>query len=206
MRTFKLKLSGDYLNPAGQVDNGYYGEDIYESAPYIQTEFLLDQSPVVLGSEFAKQLYSFAIKPEDVDGLSVITPYVKRETFDDWAHNLVVIGRAGVGTDKIDLKVCPENNIAVFDATDSITHSTALASMTLLLALTKWPTAQDRMARSGICENQAKITGDDLMVQTLGIIGMAGFHVNLFACCVISYACYCIFSPLHHRRGRNDES
>jgi phosphoglycerate dehydrogenase-like enzyme len=85
---------------------------------------------------------------------------------------LVVIGRAGVGTDKIDLAACTEHDVAVFNAPDSLTHSTASAALLLMLALAKRLPGQERMARSGNWQHQASVTGDDLVGQTLGIIGL----------------------------------
>lgn len=175
MRTFKLKFSGDYLNQKGEVDIGYYGEDIYARAPFIEKEFLLDQSPVKLGSAFWDRLYSLKIEPrhiDDANGLVVIRPYVDVSTFAEGAKNLVVIGRAGVGTDKIDMNACTENDVAVFNAPDSLTHSTASAALVLILALAKRLPDQERMARSGMWANQSHLISNDLIGQTLGIIGL----------------------------------
>ena len=200
MRTFHLKLSGDYLNEKGDVDIGYCGEDIYAKAPFIQREFLLDQSPVKLGAAFWKELYSLEIKPHhisDANGLVVIRPYVKPSTFAEGAENLVVIGRAGVGTDKIDMDACTENDVAVFNAPDSLTHSTASAAFVFIVALAKRLLEQEHMARSGRWKNQSQLIGNDLIGQTLGIIGLGRISRELirllapFNMRILAYSRHC---------------
>ena len=83
-----------------------------------------------------------------------------------------MIGRAGVGTDKIDMQACTRNDVAVFNAPESLTHSTASAALVFILALAKKLPAQQRMARSGCWKDQPLVIGDDLVGQTLGIVGL----------------------------------
>ena len=108
----------------------------------------------------------------EANGLVVVRPYVSAATFARGAENLVVIGRAGVGTDKIDMAACTENDVAVFNAPESLTHSTASAALLLILALAKKLPAQQRMARSGCWKGQGQIVGDDLAGKTIGIVGL----------------------------------
>ncbi len=175
MRKFEVLFSGDYLNAEGKVATGYFGGDLLATAPEISWDFILEQSPVKLGKSFGEQLYRLQLEPQHVaaaDGIVIIRPYVRRSTFANGADRLVVIGRAGVGTDKIDLAACTDNDVAVFNAPDSLTHSTASAALLLMLAVAKRLPAQERMARSGSWQNQGSVTGDDLVGQTLGIIGL----------------------------------
>jgi phosphoglycerate dehydrogenase-like enzyme len=200
MRTFNVFYSGDFLNAAGKVATGYYGEDLLQKAPYVSPGFFMDQSPVELGAAYGEKLYSMQMEPHHVkaaDGIVLIRPYVRRSAFADGAERLVVIGRAGVGTDKIDLKACTENDVAVFNAPDSLTHSTASAAMVLLLALAKQLPGQERMARSGNWQAQASVTGNDLVGQTLGIVGLGRISWELirllepFGMRVLAYSKHC---------------
>ena len=175
MNNFEVLFSGDFLNAEGKVATGYYGEDLLATAPHVRYGFIMDQSPVKLGEAYGEHLYRMQLEPQHVaaaDGIVLIRPYVRRSAFANGAERLVVIGRAGVGTDKIDLAACTENDVAVFNAPESLTHSTASAALLLMLALAKRLPAQERMARSGDWRNQASVTGDDLAGQTLGIIGL----------------------------------
>ena len=106
------------------------------------------------------------------NGLVIIRPYVRASTFAHGADDLVVIGRAGVGTDKIDMNACTQNDVAVFNAPESLTHSTASAALVFILALAKKLPAQERMARSGCWKGQGDVIGDDLVGQTMGIVGL----------------------------------
>jgi phosphoglycerate dehydrogenase-like enzyme len=175
MKIFNAIYSGDFLDATGKPAAGYYGEDLLRQAPHLRHEFIMDQSPVKLGAAYGEKLYSMQMEPHHVaqaDGIVLIRPYVRRSAFAQGAERLVVIGRAGVGTDKIDLAACTENDVAVFNAPHSLTHSTASAAMLLILAMAKRLPAQERMARSGNWADQARIIGDDLVGQTLGIVGL----------------------------------
>lgn len=175
MQPFQVYYSGDFLDATGKVAAGYYGEDLLQTVPWLRQDFFMDQSPVTLGAAYGEKLYNLELEPHHVaaaDGIVLVRPYVRRSAFAKGAERLVVIGRAGVGTDKIDLAACTENDVAVFNAPDSLTHSTASATMVLLLALAKKLPAQERMARSGDWRDQAKVIGNDLIGQTLGIVGL----------------------------------
>ena len=175
MNNFEVLFSGDFLNAEGKVATGYYGEDLLATAPHVRCGFIMDQSPVKVGAAYSEQLYRLQLEPQHVtaaDGIVIIRPKLRPSAFANGAERLVVIGRAGVGIDKIDLAACTENDVAVFNAPESLTHSTASAALLLLLALAKRLPAQERMARSGDWRNQASVTGDDLAGQTLGIVGL----------------------------------
>jgi len=200
MRPFEVFYSGDFLDATGKVAAGYLGEDLLQTASHVRHGFLMDQSPVTLGAAYGEKLYHLQLEPHHVaaaDGIVIIRPYVRRETFTKGADRLVIIGRAGVGTDKIDLAACTDNDVAVFNAPSSLTHSTASAAMLFILALAKRLPAQERMARSGNWGNQASVTGDDLVGQTLGIVGLGKISWELirllepFGMRVLAYSRHC---------------
>ena len=209
MKNFEVLFSGDFLNAAGKVATGYLGEDLLAAAPHVRWSFIMEQSPVKLGDAYSEQLYQMQLEPQHVagaDGVVIIRPYVRRSAFANGAERLVVIGRAGVGTDKIDLAACTENDVAVFNAPDSLTHSTASAALLLLLTLAKRLPAQERMARSGDWRNQASETGDDLTGQTLGIIGLGRISWELirlvepFGMRVLAFSRHCLAAEAAARR------
>jgi len=182
MHTFRLKYTGDFLDEDGHVANGYLGGDILDGEKWIQHGFLTDQAPSRDDPGYWDRLYSLSLEPghiADADGVVVLRPYVRRPTFAAGADRLVVIGRAGVGTDKIDLAACTENDVAVFNAPETLTHSTASAAMLLILALAKKLPGQERLARSGCWREQAAVIGDDLIGQTLGLVGLGRIATEL---------------------------
>ena len=82
MRTFELRFSGDMLNEQGEPANGYFGEDILQTAPFVRYEFLRAQAP--RDPSYWDRLYSMQMEPQHIagaDGLVIIRPYVNAATF-----------------------------------------------------------------------------------------------------------------------------
>src|SRR5262245_52796120 len=103
MPPFRVALTGDYLGVDGQPAYGGIGLDRLSAAgvPY---HFLTDQAPPPGDADYWRRFYSLHVRPEhirDVDGLIVLRPWIKRETFAEGAARLVVMGRSGAGYDKI---------------------------------------------------------------------------------------------------------
>jgi phosphoglycerate dehydrogenase-like enzyme len=194
MSIFNLFFTGDYLDEAGQVVRDV-GLDRLRATGYIKAEFLRDQMPNPRDTSYWGRLYSLEITPEHVaqaNGIVICRPWVKASAFANGAKDLVVFARAGVGYDKIDLAACTEHDVLVFNAPDTLTHSTASAAFTLMLMLAKKVPQQQELARTGRWDRQPKVVGDDLIGKTLGIIGLgktgaelarlvAPFHMRLLA-------------------------
>lgn len=175
MRPFKIGYTGDYLDETGAIGVGDIALDLYEGSPFISYDFLRDQSPTPGDAGYWDRLYSLEIEPHHVAGANAIVifrPWVKASAFAEGADDLVVIGRAGVGVDKIDLDACTAADVAVFNAPDALTHSTASSAFVLILALAKRLTEQEKLARIGRWDLQPVTMGADLPGKTLGIVGL----------------------------------
>jgi len=175
MRIFKVLYTGDYLDQNGEVGWRDVGLDLLADDPSIETGFLTDQQPQRSDPTYWDRLYHLEITPQhvaDANGLVVCRPWVKASAFSQGASNLVAIGRAGAGFDKIDLQACTANDVLVFNSSDTLVHSTASAALVFILALAKRLPEHERMARSGRWDRQGQISGDDLPGQTLGIVGL----------------------------------
>jgi phosphoglycerate dehydrogenase-like enzyme len=167
--------TGDFLDETGAVAYGDIGLSRLEGRPEISYRFLDDLAPKPGDPAYWPRLYSLVIRPEhlrNLDGLVVLRPWVKRETFAEGAGDLVVIGRSGAGYDKIDLAACTDHGVAVFNAPQALDHATASAALLLMLALAKRLPEQERMAREGRWDRQAAVMGRELRGRTLGIIGL----------------------------------
>jgi phosphoglycerate dehydrogenase-like enzyme len=161
----------------------------------METGFLLDQKPTAGDAAYWDRLYSLEITPEHIanaNAIVVVRPWLKAEAFVYGAKDLIAIARAGAGYDKIDVDSCTKNNVVAFNAPDSMTHSTASAALTLILALAKKLTRQQELLKSGRWDRQSEVYGDDLIGKTLGIIGLgksgselvrlvAPFHMKVLA-------------------------
>lgn len=175
MTLFKLALTGDLLDVDGRIDHIGTGLSRLDDVPHIQYHYLRDLGPSRDDPDYWNRYYSLLVTPEhiaDVHGLYVVRPWVKPSTFADGADNLTVISRAGAGYDKIDLDACTANDVAVFNAPDALTHSTASSALLLMLALAKRLPAQEKAAREGRWDRQSEIRGEEIQYKTLGIVGL----------------------------------
>ncbi|MDQ0473990.1 NAD(P)-dependent oxidoreductase [Labrys wisconsinensis] len=175
MARFSLFYTGDYLGPDGALAVPDIALDCYEAHPAIAVDFLRDQAPPPGDATYLDRLYSLEVTAADVaraDAIVVFRPWVKADAFAAGAERLTVIGRAGAGTDKIDLAACTAADVAVFNAPDTLTHATASSAFLLMLALAKRLPGQERLVRSGRWDLQPSVMGVDLPGKTLGIIGL----------------------------------
>ena len=87
------------------------------------------------------------------------------------AARLIVIGRAGVGVDNVDLEAATRAGIVVVNAPTGNTVSAAEQTIALMLALARKTAAADASMRRGEWKRSA-FTGVELRGRTLGIIGL----------------------------------
>jgi phosphoglycerate dehydrogenase-like enzyme len=175
VRTFRVALTGDFLNEAGQPAYVDAGLHLLASRPYVHYRFLTRQAPRPGDRDYWRRFYSLAVTPKQIegtDGLVVLRPAVKRSTFARGAADLAVIGRFGAGYDKIDLDACTENGVALFNAPLALKHSTASSALLFMLALAKRLPEQERITRAGRWDLQAITMGGEIQGRTLGIIGL----------------------------------
>lgn len=84
---------------------------------------------------------------------------------------LVVVGRAGVGTDNIDLDAATRAGISVVNAPTANTIAAAEHTLALILALARHVAAADASIRRGEWR-RADFMGAELNGRTLGIVGL----------------------------------
>src|SRR5258706_7721839 len=75
--------------------------------------------------------------------------YITGDVMDRVGERLRVVGRPGIGVDRIDLAAATERGILVVNTPDGPTESTAEHAIALLLSLTKRVTLGDRGLRTG---------------------------------------------------------
>jgi phosphoglycerate dehydrogenase-like enzyme len=175
MEIFRINMTGDLLDMNGNADREGLGLNELDQIPYIKYDFMRDLAPSHDDPTYYDRYYSLLIEPRhiaDVHSLYVVRPWIKPSTFADGAENLTVIARAGAGYDKIDVQACTDNDVALFNAPDALTHGTASAALTLMLALAKRLPQQEMAARTGRWDLQGSIRGQDIEYKTLGIVGM----------------------------------
>lgn len=109
----------------------------------------------------------------------------------DLADKLVVIGRAGVGVDNIDVEAATRRGILVVNSPEGNIISTAEHTIAMLLALARQIPKAHGQLHSGVWNRQLK--GVEIRNKTLGIIGLGrvgtevaqmakGLRLNVIAC------------------------
>jgi D-3-phosphoglycerate dehydrogenase len=89
----------------------------------------------------------------------------------DAAPNLVVIGRAGVGVDNVDIPAATKRGVLVLNAPEGNTISTAEHTMAMLLAMARKIAPAAASLLSGKWDRKP-YTGSELFSKTIGIAGI----------------------------------
>ncbi len=105
------------------------------------------------------------------DGLVVRSQTQVTAPIIEAGKNLLVIGRAGVGVDNIDLEAATRRGILVVNAPTGNTISAAEHAIALMLALARHIPAANFALKTGKWE-RSKFTGTEVRGKTLGIIGL----------------------------------
>ncbi|MCA9808370.1 MAG: phosphoglycerate dehydrogenase, partial [Cyanobacteria bacterium HKST-UBA06] len=86
------------------------------------------------------------------------------------APGLKIIGRAGVGTDNIDLKAATRHGIIVVNSPGGNTEAAAEHTMGMIFALARRIPVADKAVKAGGWRDKS-MTGVELRGKTLGIVG-----------------------------------
>ena len=117
----------------------------------------------ITGSELAAEIGPY-------HGLMVRSgTQVTREVI-EIADNLMVIGRAGIGVDNVDLEAASEHDIKVVNSPTGATPSVAELTIAHMLALARHLPRADRTMRSGEWAKK-QLKGSELKGKKLGLIG-----------------------------------
>jgi D-3-phosphoglycerate dehydrogenase / 2-oxoglutarate reductase len=87
------------------------------------------------------------------------------------AEELVVVGRAGIGIDNVDVDAATRRGVMVVNAPNSIALANAEHTMAMLLALARNIPQADRDLRGGSW-NRSRWEGVELHGKTLGVVGL----------------------------------
>jgi phosphoglycerate dehydrogenase-like enzyme len=159
--TFHVAFTRDFLNESGELAYGDIGLSRFEGVPHIAPHFL--------------EVWQSTLTPDQIagaDGLVTIYAHVTPETFARGAERLTVIGRCGVGYDRINLQACTANDVALMNAPGAMRLPTASSSLMFMLVLSKRLFELDRLTRAGRWDLRGGVMGFELKGRTLGIIGL----------------------------------
>jgi len=117
----------------------------------------------------------------DYDALILLFPRFARESIPA-NHRLGLIAKVGVGYDNVDVPACTEAGIALVTAPDGVRRPVAVATMTLLLALSGRLFVKDRLARLGQrgFDQRLDNNGVGLVGRVLGSVGIGNIGAEIF--------------------------
>ena len=157
---FRIALDRGFLNERGELAWGDIGIGALERAENIQLEFLADRVAELSPAIIARY-----------QGLILGGVRVTGGTFASAAENLIVISRAGVGYDLIDVDACTANDVALCTTPSASKHAVASASFAYVLMLAKRLPDKDRLVRAGNWADRGAYCGNEIYGKTLGIVG-----------------------------------
>ena len=107
---------------------------------------------------------------KDYDGLIVRSKTKVTARVIEAGHKLKVIGRAGIGTDNIDIPEATKRGIVVFNTPDANATTTAELAIAHMLSLSRHLPQADRSVRDNIWK-PAQFVGTELASKTVAVIG-----------------------------------
>ncbi|MBY0524085.1 MAG: hydroxyacid dehydrogenase [Gemmataceae bacterium] len=160
--TFRVALTGDFHDAAGQLCYRDIGLSLLEGADGIEVQRFAEHRPEI-GPE---QLHG-------IHGAIVLTPRVTARSLAGNA-DLLAIGRFGVGYDSVDVPACTAADVLLFITAGAVDRSVAEATVAWMLALTHRVRSKDRLVREGRWHERNAYMGCELRGRTLGVIGFGG--------------------------------
>lgn len=159
---FRIALTADFYAPDGSPRYRDLGLSTFASCPHIDAQPLAGFERVITPEQAA-----------GVQGLVVLTPAVTGHTVSR-AHDLLAVGRFGVGYDAVDVPACTAADVVVFITSGAVDRSVAEATVAWMLALSHHVRAKDALVRSGQWEARSGWMGSELRDRTLGVVGLGG--------------------------------
>ena len=161
-RTFRVALTGDFYNDAGETPFKDMGLAVLDALPQFDYFPLSERRPVI----GADQL-------REANAVVVLTPAVTRESVAQ-AENLLAIGRFGVGYEKVDVAACTEANVVAFITAGAVDRSVAEATVGWMIALSHHTLVKDRLVRTGAWDTRTRYMGSEIRDRTFGAVGLGG--------------------------------
>jgi phosphoglycerate dehydrogenase-like enzyme len=157
---FRVGLDRSFLNAEGKLAWGSIGVEPLEAAPQIEIDFLPTYVP--------------HFGPGDIkgwNGLILGGPKVDRTAFAAGSDDLIVVARAGVGYDQIDVDALTEADVALCTTPAASRHAVASASFAYMMALAKRMVDKDRLVRQNRWDLKGAYCGIEIYRKTVGLVG-----------------------------------
>ena len=166
MGRFRVALSHDIRHK---------GEPIFHLGPLMadpdfEVGFVEPENCVIPGAVLA-----------DYDALILLFPRFVQESIPGNGR-LALIAKVGVGYDNVDVRACTQAGIALVTAPDGVRRPVAVATITLMLALSGRLFVKDKLARLGPkgFDQRLDYNGVGLAGRVLGSVGIGNIGAELF--------------------------
>jgi D-3-phosphoglycerate dehydrogenase len=166
--TFKLGITRDVLDNQGQPSFGSAALKVLDSNPEIAWEYLPERITEVSPDLAARY-----------DGLYVNSPRVTGASVGRADCRLKIVARHGVGYDSVDVKALTARGIVLTNTPFAIRRPVAVASLTMIFALSGRLPAKDRLVRQNRWHERTNHMGVGLTTRTIGLIGAGGIGEEL---------------------------
>jgi phosphoglycerate dehydrogenase-like enzyme len=161
-RTFQVALTGDFYNQSGEMPFKDMGLSVFDGESQIRYFPFHEHRPTIGADQIV-----------DANAVVVLAPAVTQETLAS-AENLLVIGRFGVGYEKVDVAACTDADVLAFITAGAVDRSVAEATVGWMIALTHHTMMKDRLVRTGQWDTRTRYMGSELRDRTFGAVGMGG--------------------------------
>lgn len=159
-RHFRVALTGDFFDAAGQQRYSDLGLDAFIGAEHVEISRFAEHRPEMGRDQFGA-----------AQGVVVLAPRVTAASLAG-AEHLLAIGRFGVGFDTVDVAACTAADVVAFITPGAVDRSVAEATVCWMLALSHNLLAKDRLVRIGEWDERARYHGSELRGKTLGLVGV----------------------------------
>lgn len=132
---------------------------------------MLEQEGITANVQLKRSPEELKALAKDADGWIIRSGTKITEDLIEDVDNLMVIGRAGVGVDNVDLSAATRRGILVINAPDGNTISTAEHTCAMLMSLAR-RIPQANASLAGGAWNRKAFTGAELEGKTLGVVGI----------------------------------
>lgn len=166
MNRFRVALSHDVRHRGKAV----FDLSPLTANPNIEVTFVEPKDGILPSSTLA-----------DCDALILLFPQFSRASIPT-NHRLGLIAKVGVGYDNVDVAACTEAGIALVIAPDGVRRPVAVATMTLILALSGRLFVKDKLARQGPrgFDQRLDHNGVGLVDRVLGSVGIGNIGAEIF--------------------------
>ena len=163
MDKLRVAFTSAFFRPDGSPAFKGYDISPLKSVRYIEIEVLRPAG--VIGAD--------ALADVDVLVTSTGETRITRESLAGGGR-LALIARAGAGYDDVDIAACTASHVAVAIASDAVRRPTAVAALTLILAVTTRLIPKHLIALKGPRDwmRLQKFQSVDLRGKTLGLVGL----------------------------------